>query len=168
MNWNDLLLRLRALFSRRRVERELHEELAAHLELQARKYAQAGMSMEEASQRARRDFGALENAKEECRDRRGITWLSDVAQDLRYALRGFRRAPGFTGLIIFMLAAGMGANLATFSVMDAILLRMLPVKDPASLFRMVRANGNSNNAGGDAGSYVIYQEMRNGRCHLPN
>ncbi len=160
MNWNDLLLRFRALLLRRRVETELQEEIAVHLELQAQKHIQAGMSVDEARRRARVDFGALENAKEECRDERGIAWLSHVAQDLRYAIRTFRRAPGFTGLVIFILALGMGANLATFSVADALLLRMLPVRDPASLFRTVRADGNANDSRGDSGSYVLYRGMQ--------
>jgi hypothetical protein len=70
MNWNDLLLRLRALFLRRRVESELEDEIAAHLELQTRKHIQAGMNAEQAWRRARLDFGALQSAKEECRDAR--------------------------------------------------------------------------------------------------
>jgi hypothetical protein len=78
-------------------------------------------------------FGAVEKAKEECRDARRIAWLSNVTQDLRYAIRAFRHAPDFIGLV-FLLALGMGANLATFSVADAILLRMLPVR---RLFRSV-------------------------------
>ncbi|MGA8030032.1 MAG: ABC transporter permease [Bryobacteraceae bacterium] len=94
------------------------------------------------------------------RDERRITWLSHVAQDLRYAIRAFWHAPGFTGLIVFMLALGMGANLATFSVTNAILLRMLPVRDPASLFRTVRASANANDSGGDGGSYILYGEMQ--------
>jgi predicted permease len=160
MKRNDLWLRLRALFLRRRVDSELEEEIAAHIELQTRKHMQAGMSADQARRRAHVDFGALENAKEECRDERRITWLSHVTQDLGYAIRTFRRAPRFTGLVIFMLALGMGANLATFSVTDAILLRMLPVRDPASLFRTVRASGNAYDGGGDGGSYTVYEEMR--------
>ncbi|HEX4808029.1 MAG TPA: ABC transporter permease [Bryobacteraceae bacterium] len=160
LNWHDLLLRLRALVLRRRVESELQEEIAAHLELQAQKHIEAGMSIDEARRRARLEFGAPENAKEECRDARRITWVSHLTQDLRYAIRSFRQAPGFTVVLIFMLALGMGANLATFSVMDAILLRMLPARDPASLFRMVRASGNANDSGGDGGSYILYREMQ--------
>ncbi len=67
--------------------------------------------------------------------------------------------PDFTGVMVFMLALAMGANLATFGVMDAILLRMLPVKDPASLFRTIRASGNASDSG-NGGSYVLYREMQ--------
>jgi hypothetical protein len=159
MNWNDLLLRLRALFLRRRVESELEDEIAAHLELQTRKHIQAGMNAEQAWRRARLDFGAAKRkgGMPRCTP---VAWLSHVAQDLRYAIRTFGHAPGFTGLVIFMLALGMGANLATFSVTDAILIRMLPVRDPASLFRTVRASGNAYDSGGDGGSYILYREMQ--------
>jgi macrolide transport system ATP-binding/permease protein len=75
------------LFRWHRVDRELEEEMAAHIELQARKHMQAGMSMDQAWRRARLDSGALENAKEECRDAGRIAWLSNVTQDLRYAIR---------------------------------------------------------------------------------
>lgn len=97
---------------------------------------------------------------DQTRAARRINSLSQLAQDLRYAIRIFWRAPGFSGLIVFMLALGMGANLAVFSVTDALLLRMLPVKDPAALFRMVRASGNGNDSGGDSASYVLYREMQ--------
>lgn len=160
MNRNDLWLRFRALFFRLRMDAALEEEIAAHLELQTRKYVQGGMSPEEAKRRARLDFGGTEKAKEECRDSRRITFLSHVMQDLHYSMRMIRRAPGFTVLIIFILAMGMGANLATFSVTDAILLRMLPVRDPASLFRMVRATGNTSDAASVGCSYPLYLEMQ--------
>ncbi len=159
MNWNDLRLRTRALFQKRRVDAELEEEIRAHLELQTRKHMDAGMSVDQARRRARLDFGALQNAREECRDACRITFLANFLQDLQYAVRTFRRAPGFTGIVVLMLALGIGANLAIFSVMDAILLKMLPVKDPASLFRMVRASGSAYDADTGA-SYKVIQQMR--------
>lgn len=159
MTWDDLRSRVRALFFPRRMEAELQEEMAAHLEAQTRKYIEQGMSTEEARRHACVDFGAFEGAKEECRDSRGISWLTHVAQDLRFALRMVRRAPGITGLIVLVLGLGMGANLATFSVTDAILLRMLPVKEPGSLFRMVGANANAYDTGAGS-SYQMYREMQ--------
>ena len=107
MTWDDLRSRVRALFFRRRMEAELQEEMAAHLEAQTRKYMAQGLSTEEARRRACVDFGALEGAKEECRDTRGISWLTNLAQDLRFALRIVRRAPAFTGLIVLVLGLGM-------------------------------------------------------------
>ena len=90
---------------------------------------------------------------------RGIGWISNVLQDLRYALRGFRRAPGFTIFVISVLALSMGANLATFSVTQAILIRLLPVKDPGSLFRTVSASGNAYDSGSGC-SYRLFLEMQ--------
>lgn len=159
MNTRDAWLRFRALFLPRRVESELDEELAAHIEMQARKHTQAGMSAQDARRRARLDFGGLDKVKEECRDARQITWLSHLIQDLGYAVRAARREPGFTGVVVVMLALAMGATLAIFSVTDAILLRMLPVKDPASLFRMVGTNGDAYGMGG-GGSYKLYLQMQ--------
>jgi predicted permease len=82
-----------------------------------------------------------------------------AAQDLRYAFRILRPAPGFTSFVILILALGLGANIATFSVADAILLRMLPVKDPGSLFQTVNASGNEADAGG-ASSYPLFLQMQ--------
>ena len=91
---------------------------------------------------------------------RRINGLSHLVQDLRYAIRIFGRDPGFNGLIVFILALGLGANLAVFSVTDALLLRMLPMKEPALLFRTVRAGGNADDSGGDSASYVLYRKMQ--------
>lgn len=128
----------------------LEEEFANHLELQIRKYTDAGVGVGEATRRARIDFGAQESVKEECRDVRGINRISNPM---------LRRSPGLACFIIFLLALGMGANLATFSVTDAILLRMLPVKDPQLLFRTFNASGNAYDAGGGS-SYPLFLQMR--------
>lgn len=159
MTLGDLLLRIRASLFRRKTESELEEEFATHLEFQMRKYIDAGFDVDEARRRACIDFGSRESAREECREVGGANWVSHVARDLQYTLRAFRRSPGFTCFVIFILALGMGANLATFSVMDAILLRMLPVNEPQSLFRTVNASGNPYDAGGGS-SYPLFLQMR--------
>ncbi len=156
MRWHDLILRLRAVFLPRRTEAELEEEIDSHLEMQIRKHLRAGASADQARELARCDFGGLESTKDQCRDERRITWLSDATRDLQYALRMFRRAPGVSALIVLMLALAIGANVATFSVIDAILLKMLPVKDPGSLFRTVGANGDT----GAGSSYRVFQMMQ--------
>lgn len=157
--FHHFVVQLRAFVSGARADARLEEELATHIELQIRKHIRSGMSAEEAGRRARLDFGGIENAKEECRDARCTRCLSDVTQDMRYAFRGFVHARDFTALIISMLGLGIGANLAIYSVTDAILLRMLPVRDPASLFRTVNASGNSYDPGGGA-SYPVYRKMQ--------
>jgi MacB-like periplasmic core domain len=88
-----------------------------------------------------------------------VNWLANVARDTQYVFRMFRRDPGFSALAMLMLALGIGANVATFSVMDAILLKMLPVKDPASLFRTVRLTGSGDDAPGVGSSYHAFQLM---------
>jgi hypothetical protein len=93
--WNDLIYRLRALLRRKAVENEMEEELRFHFERQVEKYVAAGMEPAEAVRRARMEFGGVESVKEECREARGVMLVDTVLQDVRYAIRGFRRTPGF-------------------------------------------------------------------------
>ena len=86
MNWNDLLLRLRALRSPQRAESDLEDELQFHLEMEARKMQESGLPEQDARRRARVEFGGVEQSREECRDVRGITWLENVGRDLRYGV----------------------------------------------------------------------------------
>jgi predicted permease len=130
---SDLLYRLRAVFRRSIVERELEDELRFHVEEQASKYARAGTSAAEAERMARRDLEGPEQAKERCRDARGTVLWDTTMQDLRYAVRQLRSAPGFSGAVIAVLALGIGANTAIFSLLDAVVLRSLPVRDPQQL-----------------------------------
>ena len=133
MTWHDLLLRARALFSRRRAETELDEELRFHLEMEARKMKNHGMDDRQAQQAARAHFGGLDRAAEECRDARGLTTLENLARDTRYGLRMLAKSPVFTAVAVLSLAIGIGANTAVFSLVDAVLLESLPVKDPEQL-----------------------------------
>ena len=122
----DLRFRLRAIFRRGAMERELDDELRFHLEEEAAKHVRAGMSPKAAMRRARVALGGLERTKEDSRDARGVIWLDVLGRDLRYALRGLRRTPGFTAAVVLTLALGMGANTAIFGVVDRLMLRTPP------------------------------------------
>src|SRR5579863_473276 len=135
---SDLLYRLRALFRRQSVESELDDELRAHLEHETGKYIESGLSREAAARRARLEFGGMDRVKEECRDARGVSVIETTIQDLRYGLRMLARSPGFTAVAVLTLALGIGANTAIFSLIDAVMLRMLPVDKPDELLQVKR------------------------------
>ena len=131
-----LLNRFTGLFRRNRLERDLDEELQLHVELKTQENIAAGMPPQEARYAALRAFGNLDQKKEECRDADRLRWLEDIAQDLRYGLRQLRRNPGFTVVAVLTLALGIGANTAIFSVIEALLLRSLPVPNPQELLQV--------------------------------
>lgn len=126
-------LRLQTLFRRNRDAKQLDDEIQFHLEKQISENIAAGMSREEARYAAMRAFGNPTFLKEQTRDTWGWTWLEQIGQDLRYGLRQLGRSPGFTLAVVLSLALGIGANTAIFSLVDAVLLKMLPVKNPESL-----------------------------------
>jgi predicted permease len=121
------------LLNRRRLEAELRRELEYHVQRQMDDYQDVGLTVSEARRKARLEFGGEEQIGEACRDARGTRWLESVLEDLRFSQRVLRKSPGFTIAAVVTLALGIGANLAIFSLLDAVRLRSLPVKDPQEL-----------------------------------
>src|SRR6185295_11765098 len=128
-----LLSRLRGLFLKQKLEHELADEIQSHLEMQIEDFVRQGMSPEEARYLALRKFGGVDQVKETYRERRTLPLIETFFRDLRYGLRMLRRSPGMTTVAILSLALGIGANTALFSVVDAVLLKTLPVPQPEQL-----------------------------------
>jgi predicted permease len=164
--FSDLLFRLRSLFRRSIVENELDDELQFHLDKQVEKHVRAGLTREEGTRLARLQFGGVGRVKEECRESRGLTLLETAAQDVRYALRQLSRTPVFTTTVLLTLALGIGANAAIFTLVNAVLLKNLPVADPKTLVRIGDQNQccvrGSAIADGDYGVFSThtYEEIK--------
>jgi predicted permease len=143
------------MFRRRRLDRELDDEIAAQLTMQAEEFRRQGMSAGEAEAAARRAFGGVAQAKEDYRERRGGAWIEGLGRDVFYALRGLRHAPGFTAAAVISLGLGIGANAAIFSLFHSLMLRMLPVERPQELVGLHCVGGWTRGYI----SYPLFQEL---------
>ncbi len=166
MTWLRILAsRARGLLRKNRLDREMNEELQFHLEMQTEQYLRQGMSPEEASLASRRSFGGIEQTKEAYRDGRGLPVLELLWQDLKYALRMLRRSPGFTAVATLSLALGIGANTAIFSLIDRVMVRTLPVRNPEQLVLLGNGRTSGTMEGAVHGqasmfSYPAYRDIR--------
>jgi predicted permease len=134
--FSDFVERARALLFRSHEERELHEELRFHVEMEAEQNKRAGMSDGEARRRGYIALGGVERTKEDVRDARGTRYIEDTLGDIKFAWRTLSRSPGFAIVAILTLAIGIGGTTAVYSAVDAVLLQPLPYQQPGQLVRL--------------------------------
>ena len=132
---------VRSAFHRSTLEREMDDELRFHLDQYVDDLVRTGVAATEARRRAGVEFGGLGARKDDIRDVLGLRLLDELTNDLRYAFRQLRQSPAFTIAAVLSLALGIGANTAIFTMLDALIWRALPVKDPESLLVVGRARG---------------------------
>ena len=155
---SDLRYRLRALFDRGAMDRELHEELRFHIEAETEKYLRAGMTPAAARRKARLAFGSVDSSAESARDARGLSMLDSLAQDARFAVRTLGRNRGFTLAAIVVLALGIAGTTAVVSLADAVLVRPVPgIGSPERLVSLERVQHGSRY---DSFGYPDYADLR--------
>lgn len=136
----EALNRLRSFFRKEPLDRELDAEMASHIEMVIEEHVRRGLPPEEARRHALVQFGGVQQARERHRESRGLPWLDVLMQDLRFTFRTLRRDRGFAVIAVLILALGIGANVAVFSVVNTILLRPLPFPAAQQLVRIVEKN----------------------------
>ncbi|HKD61814.1 MAG TPA: ABC transporter permease [Terracidiphilus sp.] len=145
--FQEALNRTRSFFRKAPLDQELNVEMATHVEMAVEENMRRGMSVEEARRQALVQFGGVQQARERHRESRGLPWLDVLMQDLRFAFRTLRRDSSFTIIAVVILALGIGANIAVFSVVNTILLRPLPFRDAQQLVRIVEKDAKSGESG---------------------
>jgi len=134
MKWlAEMARRIKMLLHRRQFDADLEEEMRLHLEMRHQEHLDSGMNAEDARAAARRRFGNPTVLKEKSHMAWGWEWLENLVQDANYGVRAMRRSPGITLIALLSLALGIGANTAIFSLMDAVMLKSLPVREPGRL-----------------------------------
>src|SRR5215467_6097308 len=150
---------------RSRMEEQLEKEVRFHLEQHTADLIAQGHTPKEAWRRARLAIGGSEQVKERCRDARGTRWLEDLVQDIRYALRTMRQRPGFAAVALLTLALGCGAMTVMFTLINAVLLKPLPYREPDRLLALQEQTDWSNQWGNLWGfSYPNYVDCKSA-CH---
>jgi predicted permease len=154
MTWRRQLAKFGALFRGRKPVDDLADEIRSHLEMEEQENLESGMPAEEAHYAALRRFGNVTLAQEKSREMWGWNSVETLWQDLRYGLRQLRRSPGFTAVAVLTLALSIGVNTAIFSLIDAVMLKMLPVEKPGELFKV--EFGNADEGGGGSGLNDVF------------
>jgi predicted permease len=155
------MMRIGGLFNKQRKDQELDEEIESHLQMHIEDNLRSGMTSDEARRKAMIKLGAIESTKEAYRDQRGLPMLETFWQDLRFGARMLRKNPGFTAVAVVSLALGIGGNTAIFTLLDKVLLRLLPVRNPQELVQIQwRGERNALSIGQGTVSYPFYREIR--------
>ena len=155
--WFTAPLKLKSLLFSRKAEHELDEELKFHLERKIEEGIANGLSPKEARYAAMRAMDGLEQRKEQMRDMRGLHWLTDFVDDVRYAIRSLQRTPGLAVFVVLTLALGIGMVSSTFSMVDAVIFRPYPVPHPSGVVTLV---STTHDISVDSFSYREYLDIR--------
>src|SRR5271168_2256470 len=159
-----ILSRIASLFRARQLDRDLDDELRAHIDLAIEEKLKQGISRKEARHSAYREFGGFTQDSESYRTQRGLPWLEQATRNTRYALRQLRKSPGFALTAILTLALGIGAATSVFSVVNAVLLKPFAFRDPDRLVVMREAVEDEGRAEWSAtpDNYRPFMRLKNG------
>jgi putative ABC transport system permease protein len=165
---HQLFQRLRSLFRRAQLDRDLDAEMAAHIELAIEENLQRGLSPAEARRQALLRFGGPQQAKEGHREARSLPLLETLLQDLRFAFRTLRKSLGFTAIAVLTLALGIGASTSIFSVVDAVLLRPLPYPNPQQIVTVWELSANGRRMHFADPNFLDFREQNHSLVGLAN
>ncbi len=152
--------RIGGLFNKQQKDQELDDEIESHLQLHIEDNLQSGMTPREARRQALIRLGGVESTKEAYRDQRGLPWVETFWQDVRYGARMLRKNPRFTSVVVLTIAIAIGANTIIFSLIDAVLLKSLPVKHPEQLVTVSVVAPSQPGPAYSSFSYPVFRQMR--------